>query len=103
MVDVLKPLASVTKFVQHREYAPIFVVIPLYKVIMRELGVNSSPMKKVTDAIANGLRRRMHEEGYEDHEHFVLATMVDPMFKATYYTSDKRDIFCKSWSSLPEF
>ncbi|KAL6741895.1 hypothetical protein Aduo_015106 [Ancylostoma duodenale] len=100
MVDILKPLALATKFVQHREYAPIFVVIPLYKVIMRELSVNSSPMKKVTDAIANGLRRRMHEEGYEDQEHFVLATMVDPRFKDTYIAPDKRDILLQKLEQL---
>ncbi|EYB88474.1 hypothetical protein Y032_0246g29 [Ancylostoma ceylanicum] len=99
MVDVLRPLATATKFVQHHEYAPISVVIPLYKDIMRELSANSSPTKKVTDAIADGLRRRMRE-GYEDQEHFVLATMVDPRFKDTYFAPDKKEPFVQKLEQL---
>ncbi|VDL71081.1 unnamed protein product [Nippostrongylus brasiliensis] len=98
LVDILKPLAVATKFVQHREYAPISVVIPLYKVILRQL--DSSTKCSVKEAIAEGLKRRMEDEGYEETEEFVIATMVDPRFKDSYFDSDKQVVLLKKLEEL---
>ncbi|VDL72582.1 unnamed protein product [Nippostrongylus brasiliensis] len=98
LVDVLKPLAVATKFVQHREYAPISVVIPLYKVILRQL--DSSTMRSVKEAIAEGLKRRMEDEGYEETEEFLIATMVDPRFKDSYFDSERKVVLLKKLEEL---
>ncbi|RCN32055.1 hypothetical protein ANCCAN_22149 [Ancylostoma caninum] len=54
MIGVLKPLDFAIDLVKHRFFTPISVVIPLYKVIVRQLR-ETSCMKTVKDAICNRL------------------------------------------------
>ncbi|KAL6723372.1 dimerization domain protein, hAT family [Ancylostoma duodenale] len=90
IADLLKPLAVATKIVQHRFYAPISIVIPLYKVILKRLQEDSSRLGHIKEVIANGLINRMAE--CEEREEYYIATYVDPRFKDAY-CANKRDAF----------
>uniref|UniRef100_A0A183FQ36 Dimer_Tnp_hAT domain-containing protein n=1 Tax=Heligmosomoides polygyrus TaxID=6339 RepID=A0A183FQ36_HELPZ len=88
LIDVLKPLATATTFIQHRYFAPISVVIPLIKVILPRRVFSANVPSKT------GYSPRTHRErvqGIEDEEHFWIATLVDPRFKDQYFSTDKRD------------
>ncbi|VDO84630.1 unnamed protein product [Heligmosomoides polygyrus] len=76
LAEMLKPIVVATKLVQRGRHTPISVVIPLYKVILRELSAEASLERSARDAVAEGLRRRVEEERYEDREEFVIATMM---------------------------
>lgn len=93
LAEMLKPIVVATKLVQRGRHTPISVVIPLYKVILRELSAEASLERSARDAVAEGLRRRVEEERYEDREEFVIATMVDPRFKDSYFANEKKDMF----------
>ncbi|VDP18319.1 unnamed protein product [Heligmosomoides polygyrus] len=88
IVGVLKPIDFAIGLVKHRYFTPISVVIPLYKVILRQLRGDSSCLEAVKDAICSTLEDVM--SGCEDRDEFFLATFVDPRFRSAYFTCNKR-------------
>ncbi|ETN82521.1 dimerization domain protein, hAT family [Necator americanus] len=91
IIDVLKPLDFALGLVKHRFFTPTSVVIPLYKVILRQLKEDKTCMKAVKEAICKKLSALM--EGCELQEELFLATYVDPRFRGAYFTADKRQGF----------
>ncbi|KIH65393.1 dimerization domain protein, hAT family [Ancylostoma duodenale] len=91
IIGVLKPLDFAIGLVKHRFFTPISVVIPLYKVIVRQLKEESSCIRAVQETICNRLTELM--EGCESQDELFLATFVDPRFRGAYFTTDKRQGF----------
>ncbi|EPB69799.1 dimerization domain protein, hAT family [Ancylostoma ceylanicum] len=91
IIAILKPLDFAMGLVKHRFFTPISVVIPLYKVIVRQLKEDTSCMKAVKEAICSRLTELM--DGCESQDELFLATFVDPRFRGAYFTADKRQGF----------
>ncbi|VDO42649.1 unnamed protein product [Haemonchus placei] len=98
IVDVLKPIDFAIGLVKHRHFTPISVVIPLYKVIVRQLREDTTSLSDVREAICVALEESM--AGCEDQDELYLATLVDPRFRAAYFAGDKRQEFLEKLEEM---
>ncbi|VDL66349.1 unnamed protein product [Nippostrongylus brasiliensis] len=62
--------------------------------LMKKL-LDSPTMRSVKEVIAEGLKMRMEDGNYEETEEFVIATMVDPRFRDSYFDSEEKVVLLK--------
>ncbi|WKX93906.1 hypothetical protein Q1695_011289 [Nippostrongylus brasiliensis] len=88
MIRLLKPIDLAVGLVKRRYFTPISVVIPLYKVIVRQLNGGSFGSEAVRETIRRHLDASM--SGCEEMDELFLATFADPRFRTAYFSADKR-------------
>uniref|UniRef100_A0A914H9A0 HAT C-terminal dimerisation domain-containing protein n=1 Tax=Globodera rostochiensis TaxID=31243 RepID=A0A914H9A0_GLORO len=92
LCKILQPIYKATLLVQNRK-AGISGVLPLFNVLVKKMKTDNAgdDFPEVKNRIVESLVERMH--GWEENKNLVMATMLDPHYKLSFFEEMNQCLF----------